>query len=253
MRVVVKIGGSLLQQAGAGESWIHEIQRFVQEGHQVAVVHGGGPAITESLSRAGVAVSFHQGQRITTSEVLGHVVQVLRGQVNAALIVQMSRAGIAAVGLSGVDGGMLQARRLDEPDLGHVGKVAEVNPALIQALWQASMVPVVAPLAMERGGCGILNCNGDGVAAALAVGLQADLMVFFTERGGLRESPEPGAALVRQIAASDIAQWISSGRANAGMVPKLESARDALRHGVPTVLIGSYYDAFQGSTEFLAD
>ncbi|AUW93373.1 MAG: acetylglutamate kinase [Sulfobacillus thermotolerans] len=249
MRVVVKLGGSVLQPTDSEPAGIQEISRFVQEGHEVAVVHGGGPAITNSLTEAGVPVTFYQGQRVTTPDVLRHVVRVLRGEVNMELVLRMNHAGIAAVGLSGVDGQLFRASRMHPPELGNVGVIDYVATNVVTALWRAGFVPVIAPLALGSDGNEILNCNGDGAASALARWLKADVLVFYTESGGLRESPEPSAGLVRRISELEIGQWIAHGRATQGMVPKLQAAQDALKQGVKTVLIGSYYDFEQGATE----
>ncbi len=251
MRVIIKIGGSLMAPGGPGPVWLEEVLRFWREGHELAIVHGGGPVINQSVARSGDPVTFYRGQRVTTPEILTQVVQVLKGVVNADLVGSLQRAGITAAGVCGLDAGLLVARRLPPAALGLVGQIVRVNPALIHLLWSAHIVPVVAPLASGDAGDAVLNCNGDMAAQALAGALEADLLVFFTERGGLRESPEPSAPFVREVHASAIAEWIRAGLATEGMVPKLEAAQAALAQGVGRVLIGSYFDTSQPPTEFV--
>jgi acetylglutamate kinase len=150
MRVVVKIGGSLMDPANASAPWLQEVQRFRREGHQLVLVHGGGPMINQSLIQSGVAVTFYQGQRVTTPEILAHVVRVLRGVVNAELVVRLQQAGIVAAGISGLDAGLFAAEHLPPEELGLVGRIVRVDPSLVHLLWSQNIIPVVAP----RGGGG---------------------------------------------------------------------------------------------------
>ncbi len=241
MRVVMKIGGSVLTEVSQTPGWMTELHNFLEAGHNVAIVHGGGPAISVSLHKAQVPVEFYQGQRVTTPEVLRHVVRILRGEINASLVNMLAGHGFQAVGLSGMDGSFMAAEHLPPNDLGSVGTITHVDTDFLQMFWSRAMVPVIAPLAPTEDHQEILNCNGDGVAAAVAAGIGAELLIFYTVSGGLRVSPWEGAEVVREVPRKDIEQWILSGRATKGMIPKLQAARNALERGVSGVIIGSFY------------
>ncbi|WP_053960803.1 acetylglutamate kinase [Sulfobacillus thermosulfidooxidans] len=242
MRVVIKVGGSVLSDGPGNSPWMREIQAFVAEGHHLVVVHGGGPAISESLRQTQTPVQFYQGQRITTPEVLGHVIRILRGEMNALLVHALNRQGITAIGLSGMDGAFMVARHLPPKELGYVGYISHVKTDLLERLWSLGYVPVIAPLAPNESHTEILNCNGDGVAEAVARHLGADLLVFYTDRGGLRTSPAPDASIVDHLSQDEISFWIEQGKATEGMIPKLQAAQRALQGGVKQVLIGAFYD-----------
>ncbi|WP_051351355.1 acetylglutamate kinase [Sulfobacillus thermosulfidooxidans] len=251
MRVVIKVGGSVLSDGPGGSPWMTEVQTFVAEGHQLAIVHGGGPAISESLRQTQTPIQFYQGQRVTTPEVLGHVIRILRGEMNALLVHALNRQGITAIGLSGMDGAFMVARHLPPKELGYVGYISDVKADLLDQLWTLGFVPVIAPLAPNEDHTEILNCNGDGVAEAVARHIQADLLVFYTDRGGLRTSPDPDARIVAHLTQDEIGTWIDQGKATEGMIPKLQAAQRALQGGVKQVLIGAFYDESEGTTHIV--
>ncbi|MCL4494258.1 MAG: acetylglutamate kinase [Firmicutes bacterium] len=241
MRIVMKIGGSVLTDVSGTPPWVVELRNFLEAGHEVAIVHGGGPAISQSLEKAQVPVQFYQGQRVTSPEVLRHVVRILRGEINASLVNTLNRHGLNAVGLSGIDGTFMTAEHLPPYDLGSVGTVIMVDSQFVEMFWSHGMIPVIAPLASTRDHAEILNCNADGVAQGVAATIAADLLIFYTVTGGLRMNPEDDADVVRELSRHQIEQWIRTGRATGGMIPKLQAAWGALEHGVSEVLIGSFY------------
>lgn len=246
MRVVLKVGGSVL--AGHDSSpWFEELIQLQKSGHQCSVVHGGGATISSALSQIGEPVQFIEGQRVTTENGLTTVVRVLAGEVNKTLVSALAQRKIRAVGLSGVDGHLIEAKPAGS-GLGRVGNISKVEPQLLDTLWQGGYTPVIAPVAADGKG-GLLNCNGDFVAAAVASALLADILVFYTDSGGLREHPEDSTTVVDQVRLEEIDGWIDSGRASGGMVPKLRAARNALTSGVGRVRIGAIYDQFGPSTE----
>lgn len=251
MRVVIKVGGSVLGDIDNSPPWMTEIQTFLGEGHQVAIVHGGGPAISRSLKQANVPVKFHYGQRVTTPEVLQHVLRILRGEMNALLVNRLNAQGIRALGLCGMDGSFMTAEHLPPKDLGYVGIITHVAEDFLDLLWSRGLLPVIAPLAPTSDYREILNCNGDGVAEAVASGISADTLVFYTTSGGLREGPDVQTPVVPRLSREEIGQWIQSGKATEGMIPKLQAAERALRRGVRQVMIGSFYDRANVTTQII--
>lgn len=235
MVVVLKIGGSIL--GSAERSWVSELEALLAEGHRVIVVHGGGNRISRQLEQLGEPVEFIAGQRVTSPVALDTVVSVLCGVVNTELVAGLNERHIRAVGLSGVDGAMVVGHP-SRLELGRVGTIDQVRPELLEVLLAKRMVPVLAPIIADRSG-GFLNANGDFVAAAVAAALTADLLVFFTDSGGVRaEAANPDSMVARLK--SDIArQWLKQGTATAGMIPKLEAGLMALAGGVARVRVGS--------------
>ncbi|CAB1129799.1 Acetylglutamate kinase [Candidatus Hydrogenisulfobacillus filiaventi] len=234
MLVVVKVGGSVL---GGADPWLEEVEAAVRSGQSVVVVHGGGAAISRAQARLQEPVRFVRGQRVTSPAALEVVVEVLSGRVNTALVAALEARGVPAVGLNGADDGLLEADPV--PELGHVGRITGGRARLLQALLHLGLVPVVAPLALDRSRPGqVLNCNGDWAAAHVAALAGADALVFYTDSGGVRSDPEDPASVVERLDAATARRWMEEGRAHTGMVPKLEAALFALEAGVGTVRVG---------------
>ncbi len=236
MRGVMKIGGSVVGQARP--CWLDELTDRLAVDDRVVVVHGGGRLISQELGRLGEPVTFIEGQRVTTPLALEVVLGVLKGRVNGELTAYLDQRGVPAIGISGIDRGLLTARpRLSE--LGRVGTVETVHPGLIEGLWSLGLVPVVAPLASDGRG-GILNVNGDTAAGALAGALGADYLVFYTDTGGIRQKVNDPETRVARLTAAEGLAWIDQGRASEGMIPKIRSGVAALTQGVRRVVIGGY-------------
>ncbi|MDA8195211.1 MAG: acetylglutamate kinase [Thermaerobacter sp.] len=248
MRVVLKIGGSVLGALGTSATWLQELHRLLDEGHQCLLVHGGGAVISQTLAAVGEPVQFVDGQRVTTAAGLVAVVRVLCGEVNKDLVAWLTAERIAAVGISGADGSLLTAVPFSA-ELDRVGRIVAVDATLLKTLWQAGFVPVVAPVAADGAG-GLLNCNGDYAAAEVAGGVEAHALVFYTDSGGLRQVAADAGTIAPRVARAEIGQWIDSGRASAGMIPKLRAAARALESGVGRVRIGTFFDQAGQSTEF---
>lgn len=248
MRLVLKVGGSVLQEGTA--VWLEETEKLRQAGHQVAIVHGGGAFISERLQALGEPVEFIDGQRVTTEVGLEEVVRVLAGTVNTDLVRILCRRGIPAVGLTGADGTLLTAVP-HAPELGRVGRITHVHSALIRLLWAGGFVPVIAPVVTSQDGQ-LLNANGDWAAALIAGALKTDALVFYTDSGGVRREPSDPSTITEQLSREEVAQWLASGRAVAGMVPKLEAALAALDQGVEFVRIGTFFEGRVAGTKLYA-
>ncbi|CAN5776669.1 acetylglutamate kinase [soil metagenome] len=215
--LVVKLGGTTI---AAEQGVLAEVAMLARE-RDVVVVHGGGKRLSEWLDRLGVDHRFRDGLRVTDEATLEVALAVLRGVVNAELVAELRRAGGDAVGLSGIDGGLLAGERV--PGLGRVCSVAGVRGTILQALFLAGFVPVVAPLAADGTGA-ICNVNADDAAAGLAAGIGADL-VLLTDTDGVRDAD---GARIPYLSAAEVEPLIGYGVITGGMIPKARSAVRAL-------------------------
>jgi len=231
--VVVKYGGNAL----AGASDDDALALFAQDivlmhtvGIKCVVVHGGGPQITEMLTRLGIESSFHQGLRVTDSATMEVVRMVLSGRVNPELVAAINVHGNLAVGLSGQDGRTLQTVPIDAA-LGFVGDVARVRPQLIEGLLADGFIPVVSTIGADTDGRAH-NVNADTAAGAIAEALGAEKIVYLTDVAGLRRSADDPDSLVARVSAGELADMVTNGTVNGGMIPKAESCIRAVRGGV---------------------
>lgn len=222
--VVLKVGGSVGDELGAA---VGAITALHDGGHPLVVVHGAGPLITEWSGRLGLSTSFVRGSRVTDEPTRDLALAVMCGLANARLVAALVAAGVPAVGLSGVDGGMLRADR-EEADLGLVGRVTLVDSSLLEELLGAARVPVIAPAALDREGGEVLNVNGDGAAGAIAASLGARLLAFVTDVPGVRRADgRVVAALDRDTARA----MVEDGTIAGGMLPKVEACLVAAAAG----------------------
>lgn len=228
---VIKIGG----RAQGDPALAGAIAAAVASGDRVCVVHGGGDEVTQLQRRLGAEPTFHNGRRVTTEGDLLVVRMVLSATVNKRLVGQFAGAGVAAVGVSGEDGGLLTCRLFADGALGAVGEPERVNPALVHTLLAAGFVPVVSPLGRFADGSGC-NVNGDDAAAAISAGLGADELLLVADVPGVLDAAGAPIAL---LDGDGMAALVASGGAKGGMIAKLESARRALDGGVSRVRIGN--------------
>ena len=216
--VVVKLGGTTLAEQRQVLAEVAAVARR----RPVVLVHGGGKRMTEWLERLGVPTRFEGGLRVTDPEALEVAAAVLRGVVNSELVAALRDVGCDAVGLSGVDGGLLIGQRL--PDVGLVATVVGVRRDLIDSLLVAGQVPVVAPLARDEGGV-VCNVNADDAAAGIAAGLGARQLVLMTDVDGIRDA---AGNRLGSIAVREAEALIADGTIHSGMVPKVKAALAAL-------------------------
>jgi acetylglutamate kinase len=219
---VVKIGGAAL--GASADPSVADIASL--RGRRLLVVHGGGPEVTRWSRRVGIETRFVDGRRVTDADTADVAEMVLAGRVGRALAQALTAVGTPAVSLCGKDAGFFTAEPLD-PALGQVGRVGAVNPAVLEALWAAGILPVVAPIAPGPGGL-TFNINGDDAAADLAVALHADALVLASDVPGVLVD---GVALAR-CTARDTERLIAAGVIQGGMVPKVRACLRALAGGV---------------------
>ncbi len=230
---VVKIGGSTL---GAHDTSLADIAAARRDGGGIVVVHGGGATISAWLGRSGIQAKFVRGLRITDAATLEIVVAVLAGVVNKQLVAQLGALGAPAIGLSGADSLILQARRYDD-ELGFVGKVVRVNPYPIEELLRLGYVPVIAPIGIEvedGTAAQLLNTNADTAAGELAAALHAETLVFLTDVAGVLDRER---RVMPHLSVEQAQALIAEGIAAGGMIPKLEAAVRAASAGCPARIV----------------
>lgn len=233
MKILVKIGGSLLDCETSRARLAGEIARS-SERHSIVVVHGGGKQMTRFLAERGIESRFVNGLRVTTDEVLDAVVKIFAGSVNAELVSALRAAGAMPVGLSGLDAGLVDAELLD-PALGHVGRPVRSDTRLLDVLRTAGYLPVVACVAGDAQGRRY-NVNGDQMAVACAAGWKAERLIFLTDVDGVRDGT---GEIRRSLSAAEANRLIHDGVATGGMQAKLEAALSGLRQGIAEIQIGS--------------
>jgi acetylglutamate kinase len=231
---VVKLGGNELDRP----EWLAACARALARLDPVVVVHGGGRAVSALSRRLGLPVEKRDGRRVTSPEVAEVVELVMGGPVNRQVVTALRAAGLDAVGLSGVDGGLLTARPI-AGELGHVGEIAQVRVALLERFLLAGLTPVIAPMAPEASGAEgtPLNVNADDAAAAVAGALRAAELLFVSDVPGV----EVDGAIRPALEAGDVETLVELGMATDGMAAKLRAASAALRAGARAVRIGDLH------------
>ncbi|HIE32807.1 MAG TPA: acetylglutamate kinase [Thermodesulfobacteriaceae bacterium] len=238
--VVVKYGGHAMVDPALKEAFAQDIVLMKYVGIRPVIVHGGGPQISEVMKKMGLKPVFVEGQRVTDPETMSVVEMVLVGTVNKSIVSLINRHGARAVGLSGRDGDLIEAEKMqvyrytgeDRPpeiiDIGRVGKVKKVNPEVLNTLMEKDFIPVIAPVGVGPDG-EAYNINADLVAGAVAGALSAEKVVYLTDVEGVLD--EEGR-LLSTLTLSRVEDLLSREVAKGGMIPKLKSAKKALSAGV---------------------
>ncbi len=233
--LVIKYGGSAMQDSALQQGVMEDVALLSLIGVKVVLVHGGGPEISALLSRMGKKSVFVDGLRVTDDETMDVVQMVLCGKVNKDLVNLLGLAGARAVGISGMDGRLLQAKPLDER-LGHVGEVTQVDAGLIFTLLEQKVVPVVSTVGCDKEG-NLYNVNADTAAAHIAGVLGAEGLIQMTDVAGILRQKDDPTSLISAIHVSDAAQLMREGIIAGGMIPKVTSCVEAIRRGVGRVFI----------------
>jgi acetylglutamate kinase len=235
--VVIKFGGNAMVDENLKSSFAQDIVLLKQVGVNPVIVHGGGPQIGKLLEQIGKKSRFIEGMRVTDNETMDVVEMVLGGQVNKQIVSLINRHGGRAVGLTGKDGGMISARKMklaggdnEANDLGQVGEVESIDPAVVQMLDDDDFIPVIAPIGVGADGSSY-NINADLVAGELARVLGAEKLLLLTNTPGVLD---PDGNLLTGLSADDTEQLIADGVIHGGMLPKVRCALDAVKSGVRT-------------------
>ncbi len=234
--IVVKYGGHAMSDEALKRSFASNIALMNQIGIHTVVVHGGGPQIKQLLSQLGKKTETVQGMRVTDAETMDVVEMVLGAQVNKSIVSLLSQVGCPAVGLTGKDGGLINAVPMvleGDADLGQVGEVESVNRSIIDTLREGGFIPVIAPIGVGRDGRSY-NINADLVASAVASELAAEKLLLLTDTAGILDKH---GTLLSGLLPADIDSLIDNGTIYGGMLPKVHCALEAVKNGVATATV----------------
>lgn len=234
-KITIKIGGSTVNSLGFLGEMSAGISDLIKNSAAVSVIHGGGKDINEELGRLNKVFNFIDGQRETDAETMFAVQRVLSGDVNKRIVNELLKAGVKAVGISGVDANTAIAKKLlsaSGQDLGFVGEIEKVNTEFLDLLAENGWTAVISPVSRDNEG-NIYNINADGAASCIAVAQKVDDLVFVSDVAGVKI----GGKVVQKIEIGEIEDLIEQGEITGGMIPKLRGAAQAIKNGVKRVHI----------------
>jgi acetylglutamate kinase len=232
----MKCGGSTL--AALPISFFEDMRQLQEEGIVTVIVHGGGPAISETLGKLGIESGFVNGLRVTNEAVLDVVEMVLSGQINKEIVRRIQLTGAAALGLSGVDGHLIEAKPVaNSHEVGLVGDVTKVNAELIQGIVSMGYIPVIAPVGLGADGGQRYNINADTAAGAVASHLGVEQMVVVTDVPGIMKTADGEKQVLPVVSVAEIEEMIASGDIYGGMIPKVRAAIACIQGRVQEVVI----------------
>jgi acetylglutamate kinase len=242
--IVIKYGGSITKDVEATDAFMEDIAVLQNVGAKVVLIHGGGADINRMLFRLDIKGEFIKGLRVTDESTMEVVEMVLSGRVNKDMTSKLLSKGVDAVGISGRDGRLIEAKRmyLDEDgkkiNIGFVGDVTAVNSKIVRTLLDGGYVPVISPVAGDREG-NVYNINADYAAASIGISLDADRLVYLSDVDGLYGDINDRNSLISIIAAGEIEELIKKGIISGGMIPKMKCCTEAIEKGIRSVcLIG---------------
>jgi acetylglutamate kinase len=235
VKIVIKIGGAALEDKSTLRKCAQGIVDLARDGHRVAVVHGGGSALTRALRLFGKKSDFVNGLRVTDAETRDIALMVLAGIVNKSLVAAIAAAGLSAVGLCGGDGMAFRARKKHVAgcDLGFVGEICSADPRWLEAIWEQGGIPVLSSMALGFDG-EYYNINADQMAAACAAACHADSLFFLTDVPGVKDA---AGAVIPWLTTKEAKSLVADAVIGGGMLPKLEACGQALNNGVRRVRI----------------
>ena len=236
---VIKYGGSAMEDEGVVAGMLRDVVFLEAVGINPVLIHGGGKAITARMTEAGIAARFVNGLRVTDAASIGIVEEVLDSVINPSIVAQLNASGGRAVGIPGKR--VLRARKLplqreggEEVDLGFVGEILDVRLGEVERAIESEALPVISPLAMDDSGAR-LNINADIAAGTIAGGLRAAKMIYLSDVPGLMRDPKDPSTLISSASRTQIRQLVEEGIIAGGMLPKVDSALNALQRGVRKV------------------
>ena len=233
--VVIKYGGNAMINEDLKQQVMEDICLLWLIGVKVVLIHGGGPEISETMKRLGKKSEFVNGLRVTDRETVDIVQMVLAGKVNKTLVNLLQMKGGHAVGLSGIDGGILEATMKDEA-LGYVGEITKIRTQPITDLLEKNYIPVISTIASDRQG-NTFNINGDTAAACIAGALGAERLIMMTDIAGLLRDKDDPSTLIPAVTVSEAKQLFAEGVISGGMIPKVDCCIEAIEKGVRHVVI----------------
>ncbi len=233
--VVIKYGGNAMVNEQLKQQVMEDIALLWLIGVKVVLIHGGGPEISETMKRLGKESVFVNGLRVTDKETVDIVQMVLAGKINKTLVNLIQMKGGHAVGLSGIDGGIIEATMKDE-NLGYVGEITKIRTQPITDLLEKNYIPVISTVASDRQG-NTYNINGDTAAAFIAGALGAERLIMMTDIAGILMDKDDPSTLIPNITVEEAKKLYDSGVISGGMIPKVDCCIEALEHGVKHVVI----------------
>jgi len=228
--VVIKYGGHAMEEPGLAELFAQDVVLMRLVGMNPVVVHGGGPQISDLMRRLGKEPRFVDGHRVTDAETVDIVRMALVGKVNREVVTSLNRHGSYAVGLSGEDAGLITVDQRDA-QLGFVGDVRRIEPAILERVLREELIPVIATVGVDEHGQAH-NVNADAVAAAIATTLSAEKLVYLTDVPGIYRDVDDARSLISRIDVAGLESLLATGSVGEGMLPKIRSCVDAVRGGV---------------------
>ncbi|MFL2098458.1 acetylglutamate kinase [Marinilactibacillus psychrotolerans] len=250
--VVIKYGGSAMQDESLKKAVLSDAMLLAKVGINVVIVHGGGPHINHWLNKANVESSFVNGLRKTDSDTMEIAQMVLAGKINKDLTRMIHSLGGKAMGISGVDGGLVTAKLKDPENLGAVGEVTKVNTQVIKDLVGNGYIPVIACIGTDENG-EICNINGDEMASGIAKALGADNLVLMSDIPGVLEDAADSTTLIKQIELKEVNSLYEKNIISGGMIPKVQCCTDAIKHSVRQAVILDGRMPHSLIVEFLTD
>ncbi|MDT2599740.1 acetylglutamate kinase [Enterococcus hulanensis] len=229
-KIVVKIGG--VASDNLTQSFFQQIEEWQTAGHEIIVVHGGGYYITEMMERLNIPVTIKEGLRVTTEQALKITQMVLIGQVQPTITTLFQQQGFATIGLNASSDNMIQGKFIDQEKLGYVGEITEVNPAAIEGVLYRNYIPIIAPLGMTSSGQW-LNVNADDTACKIAEEVGAEALYLLTDVPGVKQAGE----WLKKLSIAEVEELKNEEVITGGMIPKINSAINALENGVSEVHI----------------
>ncbi len=230
--IVVKYGGNAMTTRELKETVMGDIILLARVGIKVALVHGGGPEITNMLARLGMESRFINGLRYTDADTIDVVQMMLAGKTNKDLVALIGLLGGKAMGMCGIDGRMLQVRKLaSDPDLGYVGEIVHVEAEPIITVLSSGYIPVIATVGVDYAGAAY-NINADTAASEIAVALGAESMITLTDTRGVMNDVNDPNSIIPSVRVDEVAGLIARGVVSGGMIPKVQSCESAVRGGV---------------------
>lgn len=248
---VVKFSGKVTEDKSTLVSLAEELALLHQVGIRVCVIHGGGKQLTELAKKLGVVQTVIEGRRVTDDDTLDLAKMIFRGKINTEILSALRHRGVEAVGLSGIDGGVIKAVKRpprevmnretgesEEIDFGHVGDIVDVDVRLVNLLLEGGYLPVISSLGADDDGK-ILNINADTIAAEIAISLKAEKLILLSDVNGIYSDPTDESTKINRLTVSEAEEMIANGTATGGMIPKLQSLVSLLQRGVRSAHIMS--------------